>query len=265
MLRAAFSTQDGGREAGPALHAIQTAQAYSQPPNRPPVGLRPLSMPVFRLLRLPLSLILFPPLLILLRISYLPLPSDRCAAHLSLSHPSHDYRFPPTNNQTHLTPNYVTKGPNRVICKAYNFNSLVPAPMTLIGSLNTLAVKLIGLITPLPIPGTIAVDFWNFLVIDRYIEHDDNESGYFAVQRGSAPHPPEMVDASRSAHCPLLRAGFVDLDAHVMHNVVVPTRTGLSSLPFESYLVDLDSLVPVYLYLPIRFLVRALGMNERLG
>ena len=153
----------------------------------------------------------------------------------------------------------------KVICKAYDFDSFVPSPLTFIGFLSTISVKLIGVTTPLPVSETVKIDLWNYLMIDRYIHHDEKRSGYHASPETLKGDPrSEIVEASRSAHCPLLRAGFVDLDAHVMHNVVVPNETQKSQ-PFTSYLVDLDSLIPIYVYIPLRFLIRAMGAEGSLG
>jgi len=166
-------------------------------------------------------------------------------------------------------PNFVYKheeGNRKIMCKAWNFDSHIAKMLTMYTFFQTAFVKVIGLSKDdLPVPEVMKIDVWNFVMLDEFIDemYDDQlgvTSGYMGAMSGGGGN--ELAEYSRSAHCALLEAGFVDLDSNVLHNVVKQEGTG------RIFIVDVDSTVPAYLYWTFRGLFvfgRGDDFEERFG
>jgi len=203
----------------------------------------------------PLALVLFYALLIFLRVSQLPPASERCEASLGKPGPLRDVRDGGAERPANVVyPNFVhADASSGTVCKAYDFRSTVHPVLASLSFLSSSFVKItsLSLPPPFPVPFPLSINPWNFTYIDTLIPHTLSTSGY----HGALTSPLSLSSPSRLAHCRILAAGFVDMDAGVLHNVVVDENTG------APYIVDSDSFIPVYLYFPLLRLLPLLRIN----
>jgi hypothetical protein len=126
-------------------------------------------------------------------------------------------------------------------------------------------------VVPISIPVYVSVK--DFTVIYVYIEHDATKSGYIPnYGRHHSDHSDNdiydndiynnLLVEHNKLHCKLLNVlGVVDLDAHVLHNTVVPDDKGGGGGGGGGILIDQDSTIPIYLYKLLRYLIRVTNVN----
>jgi hypothetical protein len=129
-------------------------------------------------------------------------------------------------------PNFVARHPTEpFVCKCYSFEN-VPAPLVLASFLLSTFSSIVSLSTPLPVPTPLQLTSSLTSIAPYYVGHH------------------ALAPDSRSLRCSLLSAGFVDLDSHTFSNAIT-TVAPVPPHSFQSLLVDVDTLIPVYLYLPL--------------
>jgi len=221
----------------------------------------------------PLALVLFYALLVSWRVTNLSSPPSRCRKLLGLTpdFPMSEIR----SDQGGGFPNFVylhePEGEAPTVCKAMDFDSFIPKPLTFLSFVSNMFVKFISLghrdssIGGVGVvPQLKKISFWDFVMLDSYVQNDGSTSGYVGGLSTSPTSPSSpLAIASHTAHCKLLAMGFVDLDAHILHNVVV--EEGEGEAQNRAVIVDVDSVMPVYVWKLMRKVVVEFEINVKGG